>query len=71
MKCEYCGRRVPGRLVIQGIKNCQGCGAKLPEPTYLAEVFGADVDWNDVSLTFTYTWQKYQPFQNGQGIIER
>jgi len=38
MKCEYCGRRVPGRLVIQGIKNCQGCGAKLPEPYNQAEM---------------------------------
>ena len=31
MKCEYCGRRVPGRLVIQGAEFCRGCGAPLPE----------------------------------------
>jgi hypothetical protein len=35
MNCSYCGRRVPGRLVLQGIKKCQGCGAWLPDkPTY-------------------------------------
>ena len=31
MKCEYCGRRVPGRLVLQGAEFCRGCGAPLPD----------------------------------------
>ena len=79
MKCEYCGRRVPGRLVLQGAEFCRGCGAPLPE----------SIIYNDTGGNWHTPWDgKYpptdnscsacvivrridEPFQNGQGIIER
>ena len=70
MKCEYCGRRVPGRLVIQGIKNCQGCGAKLPygkQHGYVVYDEITEVDWDVLRRHQT----AYQLRKNCQGCGAR
>jgi ribosomal protein L37AE/L43A len=76
MNCSYCGRRVPGRLVIQGIKKCQGCGAKLPEPDWKNVVItdsGTDYDVTlhmlinqRTGVVIVYKETINAPFQNGK-----
>jgi len=77
MNCSYCGRRVPGRLVIQGIKKCQGCGAELPDKPEWKKVVSTDSGTGyDVTLhmlinqrtgvVVVYKETISKPFQNGK-----